>query len=427
MTVGSVTGFPVNYPYTLAVDYEGVTMELVQVTNAAGTTLTIQRAIDGTSAASHNAGARVRHVSSARDYSDSRDHENADDGIHGLALGDVIVGEDAVQTLTNKTLVSPTVTGTIAGSPSFAGTWTGTTASTAKMRLSNSSDVSLVSTNHAFQVGEDLAQNIRMDTNEIMAVSNGAISTLTIQNDGGNTTFNSAAGADGVTNSITANGTVQANVHSATRTSGLSNAVNVRITGDAQPRATILANGAINWGNGTAIDTNLFRSAANTLRTDDSFIVGGTTFTAATDASVGATLTTADLVVTGNITFPMTTVPGATLLAAASGWSIAASAAGVIKAGIVYAVMRFTRTGAGLATNANGQLTAGPSPMGTVGGSFRPNTALGLLECHAGNTAGTGTASVSSTTGVVTLNMWQASQTIGTGDNVTVTLTWPLP
>lgn len=102
--VGSTTGFPANTPYTIALDYEGAIEELVQVNAAAGTTLTVDRAVDGTSAAAHNAGARVRHVSSARDFSDSRTHENSANGIHGLAAGDTLVGTNASQTLSNKTL-----------------------------------------------------------------------------------------------------------------------------------------------------------------------------------------------------------------------------------------------------------------------------------------------------------------------------------
>jgi len=106
MVVSNTIGLPGLTPYTLAVDYETATEELVEVTNVAGTTLTITRAIDGTSASSHNAGARVRHVSSARDFADSRTHENSDDGVHGLAPGEEIVGTDKVQTLTNKTVVN---------------------------------------------------------------------------------------------------------------------------------------------------------------------------------------------------------------------------------------------------------------------------------------------------------------------------------
>lgn len=125
--VAATTGFPASLPYTLAIDYESGTEELVDVTGAAGLSLTVTRAVDGTSAAAHSAGARVRHVSSARDFRDSRDHENDTDGVHGLAPTDVVVGTNATQTLNNKTLASPTITGTVAGGASYTSpTLTGT-------------------------------------------------------------------------------------------------------------------------------------------------------------------------------------------------------------------------------------------------------------------------------------------------------------
>lgn len=47
------------------------------------------------------------------------------------------------------------------------------------------------------------------------------------------------------------------------------------VTGDSFVRFTFLADGKQEWGGGTLVaDTNLYRSAANTLKTDDSFIVG---------------------------------------------------------------------------------------------------------------------------------------------------------
>ncbi|HEY6021927.1 MAG TPA: hypothetical protein VIY48_19285 [Candidatus Paceibacterota bacterium] len=104
ISVASTTGFPGTTPFTLALDYESATNELVDVTLIAGTNLTVTRGVDGTSATSHNAGARVRHVTSARDETDSRNHENASANIHGLAPGDTIVGTLATQTLHNKTL-----------------------------------------------------------------------------------------------------------------------------------------------------------------------------------------------------------------------------------------------------------------------------------------------------------------------------------
>lgn len=58
-----------------------------------------------------------------------------------------------------------------------------------------------------------------------------------------------------------------------------------RVTGDTQSRWIVDTDGTMNWGAGAsaAVDTNLYRSAANTLKTDDSLIVG------------------TDLTVTGNI------------------------------------------------------------------------------------------------------------------------------
>lgn len=45
------------------------------------------------------------------------------------------------------------------------------------------------------------------------------------------------------------------------------------VTGDAQLRYTVNAGGQMEWGDGTSVgDVNLYRSAANTLKTDDTFI-----------------------------------------------------------------------------------------------------------------------------------------------------------
>lgn len=56
---------------------------------------------------------------------------------------------------------------------------------TGPLRLSTTTDVSLSSTGHAFQIGPDNGSNIAFDDNEIMARNNGATSDLHLNADGG--------------------------------------------------------------------------------------------------------------------------------------------------------------------------------------------------------------------------------------------------
>jgi len=53
-----------------------------------------------------------------------------------------------------------------------------------------------------------------------------------------------------------------------------SQAVGVRVTGDSEPRVKIDAGGKITWSSGSATgDVTLYRSAADTLKTDDALDV----------------------------------------------------------------------------------------------------------------------------------------------------------
>jgi hypothetical protein len=129
MTVGSGANLmggktpAVGETYTVVIDPDTALEEIVDVSNyASGNTLTIARAIDGSTAVAHSAGAIVRHMVIGRDLSEANTHIEATTG-HG-ATG-AVVGTTNTQTLTNKTLTSPTITGTGAIAGTFTGNVTG--------------------------------------------------------------------------------------------------------------------------------------------------------------------------------------------------------------------------------------------------------------------------------------------------------------
>lgn len=100
--VASVSGLPITYPFILILDRGTASEEVVLCTNGSGTTLTVTRGYDSTTAFAHSLGATVAHGISAIDAREANEHVNATDGVHGVT-GD-LVGTTDTQTLTNKTI-----------------------------------------------------------------------------------------------------------------------------------------------------------------------------------------------------------------------------------------------------------------------------------------------------------------------------------
>ena len=86
VSVSSTAGWPLTYPFSLALDYGGALEEIVDVTSLSGLTATITRGVDSTTAVAHGVGAIVRHVITARDIRDSNTHINTTSGAgaHGI-------------------------------------------------------------------------------------------------------------------------------------------------------------------------------------------------------------------------------------------------------------------------------------------------------------------------------------------------------
>lgn len=257
MTVGATTGFPLSVPYVLAVDFGAATEELVKVTVVAGATLTVERGFSGTSAQSHSLGAVVRHVYHAGDATDFRTHEAAASGVHGIT--GTLVGTSDTQTLTNKTLTSPTInSGTLAGG-ALSGTFTGTPTLSGAVVLGG---------DPVFQGGTATTEATRA------RVSGDAASRLSVRADGRLSWGDGTSAVDTVLYRTEAGVLATDGTFRVLGAGGTDDAISIRQTGDTNSRLLIEADGSLYWGTGSdLVDTRLYRSAADTLKTDDNFVI----------------------------------------------------------------------------------------------------------------------------------------------------------
>jgi hypothetical protein len=197
--------------FTIVIDPDTAIEEIVDATAVSGNVFTITRAIDGSTAQAHSAGAVVRHMAIGRDYREANLHIEAssayNDGtgthsLHGLGSSDGdlvgtakaqtltnktidaasntltgVVTLTGTQTLTNKTLTSPTITGTGAIAGTFTGNLTGNITGNAS---GNAGTATTLATARDFQIVGDVeasAQSFNGSGNVTLttAIATGAI------------------------------------------------------------------------------------------------------------------------------------------------------------------------------------------------------------------------------------------------------------
>lgn len=176
--VNSLIGFPTQFPYTATIDRGTASAEQVLVNSTVGLNLSVTRNHNGLGAYSHTIGALFEHTADAVDFSEANAHVNATTGVHGLTSAPV--GTNDVQTLTNKTLAAPTLTGTAAAaSITAAGT-------VEANKLIVDGTVALPSATPALQLGAQAGFNMQGSSRAIQAMNNAAVSDLSLNAAGGN-------------------------------------------------------------------------------------------------------------------------------------------------------------------------------------------------------------------------------------------------
>lgn len=270
ISIVDATGLPVSFPFSYILDYNLSTVEIVTVTNVVGSSLTVTRGQDGTSAQSHAAGGPCVHGVVARDLSDPQNHIAATSNVHGTGVGASVVGTNTAQTLTNKT---------ISGSSNT---------------ISNIADTSILTLS---------ATKITGSFNSVtsvgaVAVSGGSVAVT--RSTGSNAAFDAQ-----ITGDTNPRGRIQADgTHlwgpgnvapdvTLTRNNGSTTGVlslnteldqvvasttydylNGRVTGDTNERFAVHSDGKIRWGAGAAAtDTTLTRTNSRELTSNAAFLL----------------------------------------------------------------------------------------------------------------------------------------------------------
>jgi len=302
VAVISVSGFPSTVPYTLILDPDGSKEEVVTVTAASSTTLTITRGQDNTPAVAHAAGTSVRHGVSGRDFKEQQTHiaargVDADTAIlssaglthvHGLQTGDgSIVGADQVATLTRKTLTTPTINGA---------TLTGTVTSTASIVVSGAGTITGLSS--AGMVASSATPKSYVDSilGSATAASTSATSAATSATSAATSATSAAASASASASSASAAATSASSAltsQTAAATSATSAAASATAAATSATSAAASATAAATSATSAAASATTASASAGTATTQAANAATSATAAATSATSAAASATAA--------------------------------------------------------------------------------------------------------------------------------------
>jgi hypothetical protein len=106
VVVASLSGYPTSFPFPATMGMGTTSAEQITVISTVGTTLTVTRNANGQGAFSHPAGEIFNHTANAVEYDEANAHVNASTGVHGIT--GAVVGTTDTQTLSNKTFANTT-------------------------------------------------------------------------------------------------------------------------------------------------------------------------------------------------------------------------------------------------------------------------------------------------------------------------------
>lgn len=461
--VAATTGFPGSTPYTLSLDYGAANEELVDVTAVAGFSLTVTRNVDGTPASSHNAGAIVRHVTSARDFTEFQQHINGSTNVHGLAVGSAVVGTTDTQTLTNKTLTK--ATGSLLNVDLFntgAGNVTsviGDSANPTANRMNWLKDE--ISLTPLITFGAAGGMILAKSTTD----GDGTYKVRLVEDVGGTDRAALLAGGTLALTPTTTTGFLPVDI-GVPDASTTKRTIRVSDPGGTNERFATFNDGhtIINNLTAGAVGLNIKGAASQStdfLRVQDSaskrlmsvassgrliagesLDTGNTTGTAATvplRVFANTTSQTGDLQQwidqfgliqsridsTGRFHSSPFSNTGTGVVTASAGWSIT-SAVGIIKSDIATIALGMQRTGAAISADAVGNTP--DTPIATLTAPFMPSTLFGgqTMSAAAQDGVGNGCVRLSPSTGVFDVVSWSTNGAISTSATVRITISFPV-